>query len=186
MSKKQKKDKRVWVDPSCVHQYVGTIESLKSVVKLLDGTFRQVNDPINYHIKGEGFKDLRLVPRPAINPAFQDHLILPVNWWIAADGDDIFIAESRKKLDKQIRVRTGLVKVTVIIERDDKVVEYLVPSAYDVEMEDISHYGFPEALRFRISNPVKDEKGAFYYQINRIINPDWSYKKWLRGDYNKV
>lgn len=186
MSKKQKKDKRVWVDNSRIHQYTGTIESLKMVVKLLDGTPRQLNDAVTYYITAQEFNELVLIPRLGANQLVQDVLFLPLNWWIAADGDDIFIAKSRKKLDKQIRVRTGLVKVTVTIESDDRVVEYLVPSAYDVKMEDSTPYGFPETLHFRISNPLKDEKGAFYYTINRNINPDWSYKKWLRGDYNKV
>lgn len=186
MSKKQKKDKRVWVDNSRVHQYTGTIESLKMVVKLLDGTPRQLKDVVSYYIPAQEFDDLLIVTRLEVDLEFKDYLILPVNWWIATDGDVIFIAKSRKKLNKQIRVRTGLVKVTVTIESDDKVAEYLIPSAYDVKMEDSTPYGFPETLHFRISNPLKDEKGAFYYTINRNINPDWSYKKWLRGDYNKV
>ena len=183
MSKKQKKDKRVWVDPSRVHQYVGTIESLKSVDKLLEGTPRQLSDAVTYYITAQEFDELVLIPRLGDT---QWVLFLPVNWWIAADGDDIFIAKSRKKLDKQIRVRTGLVKVTVTIESDDKVVEYLVPSAYGAEMEDSGPYGFPVSLNFRVSNPVMDEKEALYYTIDRNINPDWTYKKWLRGDYNNV
>ncbi len=184
MSKKQKKDKRVWVDPSRVHQYVGTIDSLKSVDKLLAGTPRQLNDAVTYYITAQEFNELVLIPRLGANQLVPDVLFLPLNWWIAADGDDIFIAKSRKKLDKQIRVRTGLVKVTVTIERDDKVIEYLVPSASYVDLDDSYHYGLSSTLNIQITNPLKDERGSRYYRVDRNMNPDWSYVKFLRGDYD--
>lgn len=179
--RKTKVDERPWVDKDDIVIYDGTKESVDKIhlkAKKLGGSVGEVK----YSPALKCLRSFKLYI-----DVDDDVYYIVINKTVLVFTDTtILLYSTEEEAREAVRVRTGRPKVTVIIERDDKVVEYLVPSAYAVEMEDSSPYGFPEALHFWISRPVKDEKGASYYTIDRNINPDWTYKKWLRGEYNNV
>ena len=179
MAKKKKVDARPWVNRDDIVVYDGTQESVDKIhakAKKLGGYVDSVRYSVQlkrlleFKLHSEGDPDLfYMVPyRSAI--VFTDSAI------------QCYISEELAL--SAVRVRTGRVKVTVTIERDDKVIEYLVPSASYVDLDDSYHYGLSSTLNIQITNPLEDEKGSLYYRVDRNMNPDWSYVKFLRGDYD--
>ena len=166
MAKKKKVDARPWVNRDDIVVYDGTQESVDKIhakAKKLGGYVDSVRYSVQlkrlleFKLHSEGDPDLfYMVPyRSAV--VFTDSAIR------------CYISEELAL--SAVRVRTGKSRVSVKIETDDKIVEYVTPQAGSI---DVSWYEADSGpLRFDISKMVPNEEGVTYFVIDRVTNPDY-------------
>ena len=179
MAKKKKVDARPWVNRDDIVVYDGTQESVDKIhakAKKLGGYVDSVRYSVQlkrlleFKLHSEGDPDLfYMVPyRSAV--VFTDSAI------------QCYISEELAL--SAVRVRTGKSRVSVKIETDDKIFEYVIPQAGSVDVTkpyrepwwngDVSWYEADSGtLRIVISKMVPNEEGVTHFVIDRVTNPDY-------------
>ena len=178
MAKKKKVDARPWVNLDDIVVYDGTQESVDKIhakAKKLGGYVDSVRYSVQlkrlleFKLHSEGDPDLfYMVPyRSAV--VFTDSAIR------------CYISEELAL--SAVRVRTGKSRVSVKIETDDKIEEYVIPQAGFVDIskpylatwsDNISWYELDSGrLRIDISEMVPNEEGVTHFVIDRVTNPDY-------------
>lgn len=192
MARKRKKDKRVWVDPKNIVQFTGTVQSIETIKNLLEPTGYKLPDTVKYSTKDAEFEGVELIGRYI--PSYSGGPILSKGWWLAVEGEFICLEPTRAELDKHIRVRTGLTKIRVIMERDGETHERLFPAVaqpvwLEVNDNDDFYYGLPRftsasdpKISLTFNRLHRDAKGAMYYDIDRQKQPDFDYDEFIKGD----
>lgn len=177
----KKKDARVWVNKDDIVVYDGTkeaIDKIYSKARKLGGHI----DKVRY---------LPLIKR---HSAFHLHLnpTCDENYYeIIADSVVVFTDNrvlcypNMKAALKDVRVRTGVARATLLIQTDDKIVEYVFPAAIDVSLSvkspttpswvlDEEHPLIrDEEVNIDIRGLLPDKNGNTHWRIDRVQNPDY-------------
>ena len=178
MAKKKKVDSRPWVNRYDIVVYDGTKESVDKIhakASKLGGFI----DKARYSTVLKRMLELTLY----LDRTYDNYLIIPHKSVVVFTDSAILWYKSEKKALAAVRVRTGMSRVSVKIETDDKIVEYVIPQAASVDISrdyqnpwlvdgiwDHAHTG---SLKFEISRMVPNKEGCTHVMIDRAINPDY-------------
>lgn len=178
MAKKKKVDARPWVNRDDIVVYDGTQESVDRIhakAKKLGGYV----DSVRYSAQLKRLLEFKLHPEGD-----------PGLFYIVLHGSAVVFTDSAIRCYSSeelalsaVRVRTGKSRVSVKIETDDKIVEYVVPQAGSVDIstpylgtwsDNISWFELDSGrLRIDISEMVPNEEGVTHFMIDRVVNPDY-------------
>lgn len=178
MGKKKKVDSRPWVNRDDIVVYDGTKESIDEIhtkAKKL-GCFV---DGVRYSLRLKRLMDFKLYAE-----GDQDEFrIVPYRSVLVFTDSSILCYSSEKKALAAVRVRTGTSRVTLKIEKDGEVVEYIIPKAGSVDIsnphlgswsDNSSWYELDSGgLRIDISEMVPNEDGYTHFVIDRVVNPNY-------------
>lgn len=174
MAKKKKVDSRPWVDRDDIVVYDGTTKSIDKIhtkAKKLGGFVdsvrysAQIKRLMNFKLYAEGDQD--------------EFCIVPYRGVVVFTDSSILCYSSEEEALEAVRVRTGLARVTMKIETDDKIVEYVIPKAGSVVItndycdDDFWFKTRSGNLTIEISRMVPNEDGYTHVVIDRVVNPDY-------------
>ena len=178
MAKKKKVNSKPWVNRYDIVVYDGTKESVDKIhakASKLGGFI----DKARYSTVLKRMLELTLY----LDRTYDNYLIIPHKSVVVFTDSAILWYKSEKKALAAVRVRTGMSRVSVKIETDDKIVEYVIPQAASVDISrdyqnpwlvdgiwDHAHTG---SLKFEISRMVPNEDGYTHCVIDRVVNPDY-------------
>ena len=178
MTKKKKVNSRPWVNRYDIVLYDGTKESVDKIhakASKLGGFI----DNARYNTVLKRMLELTLY----LDRTYDNYLIIPHKSVVVFTDSAILWYKSEKKALAAVRVRTGMSRVSVKIETDDKIVEYVIPQAASVDISrDYQNpwceYGVRDgadmgSLKFEISRMVPNEDGYTHVVIDRVGNPDY-------------
>lgn len=174
MAKKKKVDSRPWVDLDDIVVYDGTKESVDKIhakASKLGGFI----DEARYNTVLKRMLELTLY----LDRTYDNYLIVPHKSVVVFTDSAILWYKSEKKALSAVRVRTGLSRVTMKIETDDKIVEYVIQKAGSVVItndycdDDFWFKTRSGNLTIEISRMVPNEDGYTHMVIDRVINPDY-------------
>ena len=178
MTKKKKVDSRRWVNRDDIVVYDGTKKSVDKIhakAKKLGGFVDsvrysvQIKRLMNFKLYAEGDQD--------------EFCIVPYRGVVVFTDSSILCYSSEEEALEAVRVRTGMSRVSVKIETDDKIVEYVIPQAGVIDIsrdyqntwyvDDVWDQADIGSLRFDISRMVPNEEGYTHVVIDRVVNPDY-------------
>lgn len=179
MAKKKKVNSKPWVNRYDIVVYDGTKESVDKIhakASKLGGFI----DEARYNTVLKRILELTLY----LDRTYDNYLIVPHKSVVVFTDSAILWYKSEKKALAAVRVRTGKSRVSVKIETDDKIVEYVIPQAGSVDVTkpyreprwngDVSWYeAYSGTLRIDISEMVPNEEGVTHFVIDRVVNPDY-------------
>lgn len=180
MAKKKKVDSRPWVNRDDIVVYDGTQESVDKIytkAKKLGGCV----DSVRYSVQLKRLLEFKLHHSRRDDP-YLFYMVLHGSAVVFTDSA-IQCYSSEELALSAVRVRTGKSRVSVKIETDDKIVEYVIPQAGSVDVstpypgtwsDNIPWFELDSGrLRIDISEMVPNEEGVTHFMIDRVVNPDY-------------
>ena len=178
MTKKKKVDSRPWVDRDDIVVYDGTTKSIDKIhtkAKKLGGFV----DSVRYSAQIKRLTNFKLY----LDEDQDNFYMVPYRSVVVFTDSSILWYSTEKEALSAVRVRTGMSRVSVKIEMDDKIVEYVIPQAGVIDIsrdyqntwyvDDVWDKADIGSLRFDISRMDPNEEGYTHMMIDRVINPDY-------------
>lgn len=177
--RKTKVDERPWVNKDDIVIYDGTKESVDKIhakAKKLGGYV----DSVRYSVQLKRLLEFKLHSEDDPDLFY----MVPYRSAVVFTDSAIRCYISEELALSAFRVRTGKSRVSVKIETDDKIVEYVIPQAGSVDISkpyrepwrnsDVSWYEVDGGtLMIDISEMVPNEDGYTHFVIDRVVNPDY-------------
>lgn len=188
--KRKKADNRPWVDKDDIIVYDGTKETIDKIHKKAKRMGGFVNRAV-YNPVLKRLMEFNLY----LNFSEEDFYIVSYKSVVVFTDLAILWFSSEKEALAAVRVRTGRARATILVEIDDKVIEWVIPAAYGVSFDvkapvypspswaDPNHYIRikNDEITLRFEEVLSDKDGRTHWQIDRVMNPDYVVPEFDNG-----